>query len=127
MPKDWQYQQKNRRSIKGSTGSNSSSTPLGDEGSTIEDFLGDKDSPSPYFNREDDVTEHILRVLNTIAPREAEIIRMRFGIGLDKGHTLEEVGKHFSITRERVRELEEIALRKLKHPSRLRELKVLMA
>ncbi len=81
-------------------------TPLGDEGSTIEDFLIDKDSPSPYSHREsNDVTEHILRVLNTIDPREAEIIRMRFGIGYEKDCTLEEVGKHFSITRERVRQL----------------------
>ena len=63
---------------------------------------------------------------NTIAPREAEIIRMRFGIGLDKGHTLEDVGKHFSITRERVRQLEEKALRKLKHPNRRRVLKGLI-
>jgi RNA polymerase primary sigma factor len=103
-------------------------TPLGDEGSTIEDFLIDKDSPSPYSSTSsNDVTEHILRVLNTLDPREAEIIRMRFGIGLDKGHTLEEVGKHFSITRERVRQLEEKALRKLKHPNRRCELKILMA
>ncbi len=103
-------------------------TPLGDEGSTIEDFLIDKDSPSPYSHREsNDVTEQILRVLNTLTPREAEIIRMRFGIGYEKDCTLEEVGKHFSITRERVRQLEEKALSKLKHPSRRCELKILMA
>jgi RNA polymerase primary sigma factor len=102
-------------------------TPLGDEGSTIEDFIGDKDSPSPYSNREsNDVTEHILHVLNTIAPREAEIIKMRFGIGLDKDCTLEEIGNHFSITRERVRQIESKALRKLRHPSRRRALKVLV-
>ena len=103
-------------------------TPLGDEGLTIEDFISDKDSPSPYSNREsNDVTEHVLRVLNTLSPREAEIIRMRFGIGLDKDYTLEEIGKHFSITRERVRQIEEKALRKLKYPKRCRELKILMA
>ncbi len=102
-------------------------TPLGDEGSTIEEFISDKDSPSPYSNREsNDVTEHILHVLNTIAPREAEIIRMRFGIGLDKDCTLEEIGNHFSITRERVRQIEAKALRKLRHPSRRRALKVLV-
>ena len=100
---------------------------VGDEGSTIEEFISDKDSPSPYSNREsNDVTEHILHVLNTIAPREAEIIRMRFGIGLDKNCTLEEIGNHFSITRERVRQIESKALRKLRHPSRRRALKVLV-
>ena len=102
-------------------------TPLGDEGSIIEDFIGDKDSPSPYSKREsNDVTEHILRVLNTITPRESEIIRMRFGIGFDKDKTLEEVGRHFSITRERVRQIEVKALRKLRHPSRRCALKVLV-
>jgi RNA polymerase primary sigma factor len=102
-------------------------TPLGDDGSTIEDFINDKDSLSPYSNREiNDVTEHILRVLNTISPRESEIIRMRFGIGFEKDCTLEEVGNHFSITRERVRQIEAKALRKLKHPSRRCALKVLL-
>jgi RNA polymerase primary sigma factor len=102
-------------------------TPLGDEGSIIEDFIRDKDSPSPYSKREsNDVTEHILRVLNTITPRESEIIRMRFGIGFDKDKTLEEVGRHFSITRERVRQIEVKALRKLRHPSRRCALKVLV-
>jgi len=102
-------------------------TPLGDEGSTIEDFISDKDSPSPYSNTEsNDVTEQILKVLNTLTPREAEIIRMRFGIGCEKDCTLEEVGNHFSITRERVRQIEAKALRKLKHPSRRCALKVLV-
>jgi RNA polymerase primary sigma factor len=102
-------------------------TPLGDEGSTIEDFISDKDSPSPYSNTEThDVTEQILRVLNTLNPREAEIIRMRFGIGCEKDCTLEEVGNHFSITRERVRQIEVKALRKLRHPSRRCALKVLV-
>jgi RNA polymerase primary sigma factor len=102
-------------------------TPLGDEGSTIEDFISDKDSPSPYSNTEsNDVTEQILRVLNTLTPREEKIIRMRFGIGFDKDHTLKEVGGHFSITRERVRQIEAKALRKLKHPSRRCALKVLV-
>jgi RNA polymerase primary sigma factor len=103
-------------------------TPIGDDdGSKLEDFIGDKDSPSPYANTEsNDVTERILRVLNTLTPREAEIIRRRFGIGFDKDHTLEEVGRHFSITRERVRQIEAKALRKLKHPNRYRELKGLI-
>ena len=102
-------------------------TPLGDEGSTIEDFISDKGSPSPYSNTErNNVTDQILRVLNTLTPREAVVIRMRFGIGCEKDCTLEEVGRHFSITRERVRQIEFKALRKLKHPSRRCALKVLV-
>ncbi len=102
-------------------------TPLGDEGSTIEDLISDKDSPSPYSDTErNKITEQILRVLNTLTPREAEIIRRRFGIGFDKDHTLEQVGRHFSITRERVRQIEAKALRKLKHPGRSKALKVLI-
>jgi len=102
-------------------------TPLGDEGSTIEDLISDKNSPTPYSNTErNDVTEQILGVLNTLTPREAVVIRMRFGIGCEKDCTLEEVGRHFSLTRERVRQIEFKALRKLKHPSRLCALKVLV-
>ena len=101
--------------------------PVGDEGSTIEDFISDKNSPTPYSDTErNNITEYILRVLNTLTPREAEVIRMRFGIGLDRDQTLEEVGKRFSITRERVRQIEAKALRKLKHTNRRNELKVLI-
>ena len=102
-------------------------TPIGDEGTTIEDFISDKNSPTPYSDTErNNVTKHILRVLKTLTPREAKIIRMRFGIRFDKDHTLEEVGKQFSITRERVRQIEAKALRKLKHPNRRSALKVLI-
>ena len=99
-------------------------TPVGDDDSKLEDFIGDKNSPSPYSDTErNDVTEQILRVLNTLDPRETEIIKMRFGIGFDKDHTLEEIGRHFSISRERVRQVEAKALRKLKHTNRRSALK----
>ncbi len=102
-------------------------TPIGDEDSKLEDFISDKDSPSPYSDTErNNITEQILRVLNTLTPREAEVIRMRFGIGFEKDHTLEEIGRHLSITRERVRQIESKALRKLKHPNRRSELKILL-
>ncbi len=102
-------------------------TPIGDDDSKLEDFISDKDSPSPYSDTErNNVTEQILRVLNTLTPREEKVIRMRFGIGFEKDHTLEEVGRHFSITRERVRQIEAKALRKLKHPNRRSALKVLI-
>src|SRR4030043_1427802 len=101
-------------------------TPVGDESTTLEDFIRDKNSPSPYSDAErNNITEQILRVLDTLTPREAEIIRMRFGIGINRDHTLEEVGRYFSITRERVRQIEFKALRKLRHPNRLRALKLL--
>jgi RNA polymerase primary sigma factor len=103
-------------------------TPVGDDGTTIEEFISDKDSTTPFSDTERiNVTERILKVLNTLTPREAEIIRRRFGIGFEKDQTLEELGRHFSITRERVRQIEYKALRKLQHPKRRNELKVLIA
>ena len=101
-------------------------TPIGDEDTELEDFIGDKTSPSPYSDAERiETSEQIQRVLRTLTPKEETVIRMRFGIGVDRDHTLEEVGRYFSITRERVRQIEAKALRKLKHPSRLRALKIL--
>ncbi len=101
-------------------------TPVGDEDTELEDFIGDKNSPSPFSDAERaEMSEYIQRVLGTLSPKEAKVIRMRFGIGVDRDHTLEEVGRHLSITRERVRQIEAKALRKLKHPSRLRALKIL--
>jgi RNA polymerase primary sigma factor len=102
-------------------------TPLDDEDSKLEDLVSDKASPSPYSDTEKKlITELIVRVLNTLTPREAEIVRMRFGIGFEKNYTLEEIGNRLSITRERVRQIEAKALRKLKHPKRCRALKVLI-
>lgn len=101
-------------------------TPIGDEDTELEDFIGDKNSPSPYSDAERlETSEQIQRVLKSLTPKEETVIRMRFGIGMDRDHTLEEVGRHLSITRERVRQIETKALRKLKHPSRLRILKTL--
>ena len=100
-------------------------TPIGDEDSTIEDFVRDN-STSPYEDVEKNkITEDMLKILHTLTPREEAVIRMRFGIGVDRDHTLEEVGRRFSITRERVRQIESKAMRKLKHPARLRALKIL--
>ncbi|MDA8083352.1 MAG: sigma-70 family RNA polymerase sigma factor [Nitrospiraceae bacterium] len=101
-------------------------TPVGDEDTELEDFIGDKNSPSPYSDAErNEISEQILMILKTLTEKEQKVIRMRFGIGVERDHTLEEVGRHLSITRERVRQIEAKALRKLKHPSRLRALKVL--
>lgn len=103
-------------------------TPVGDEDTELEDFIGDKNSPSPYSDAESkEVSGYIQKVLGTLTPKEEKVIRMRFGIGVDRDHTLEEVGRHLFITRERVRQIEAKALRKLKHPSRLRALKTLVS
>ena len=102
-------------------------TPVGDEDTELEDFIGDKNSPSPYTDAEGkEISGYIKKVLGTLTPKEEKVIRMRFGIGVDRDHTLEEVGRHLTITRERVRQIEAKALRKLKHPSRLKALKALV-
>jgi RNA polymerase primary sigma factor len=100
-------------------------TPIGDEDSTLEDLVSDN-SASPYEDVEKNkITEEMLKILHTLTPREEAVIRMRFGIGVDRDHTLEEVGNRLSITRERVRQIESKAMRKLKNPARLRALKTL--
>jgi RNA polymerase primary sigma factor len=100
-------------------------TPIGDDDSTLADMVGD-DSPSPYTETErNKLAEQIIDVLHTLTPREEEVIRMRYGIGVERDYTLEEVGRHLSITRERVRQIEEKGMRKLKHPRRLRALQLL--
>jgi RNA polymerase primary sigma factor len=99
-------------------------TMIGDE-ATLEEFIHNNSS-SPYSDVErKKIFEQILQILSTLTPREEKVIRMRFGIGLDRNYTLEEIGRHLSITRERVRQIEGKALKKLKHPKRLTKLKVL--
>jgi RNA polymerase primary sigma factor len=100
-------------------------TPIGDdEDSHLGDFIEDKNAVLPveaaiHSNLRDSTT----KVLATLTPREERVLRMRFGIGMNTDHTLEEVGQQFSVTRERIRQIEAKALRKLKHPSRSRKLR----
>lgn len=97
-------------------------TPIGeDEDSSLGDFIEDKSAKNPS----DEVTylklkEHTRNILDTLSPREASVLRLRFGIDCDSDHTLEEVGKKFTVTRERIRQIEAKALRKLRHPTRSR-------
>jgi RNA polymerase primary sigma factor len=100
-------------------------TPVGDEeDSHLGDFIEDKNAILPIDAAiQSNLRETTTRTLASLTPREERIIRMRFGIGMNKDHTLEEVGQQFSVTRERIRQIEAKALRKLKHPSRSRILR----
>jgi len=100
-------------------------TPVGDEeDSQLGDFIEDKNAILPVDAAiQANLRETTTRVLATLTPREERVLRMRFGIGMNTDHTLEEVGKQFSVTRERIRQIEAKALRKLKHPSRSRQLR----
>ncbi|HVY12758.1 MAG TPA: RNA polymerase sigma factor RpoD, partial [Alphaproteobacteria bacterium] len=100
-------------------------TPIGDEeDSHLGDFIEDKNAVQPLDSAIlGNLRETTTRVLATLTPREERVLRMRFGIGMNTDHTLEEVGQQFSVTRERIRQIEAKALRKLKHPSRSRKLR----
>ncbi|NDF12201.1 MAG: RNA polymerase sigma factor RpoD [Proteobacteria bacterium] len=100
-------------------------TPVGDEdGSFLGDFIEDKNAVLPLDAAiHSNLREITTRVLASLTPREERVLRMRFGIGMNTDHTLEEVGQQFSVTRERIRQIEAKALRKLKHPSRSRKLR----
>ncbi|MCH2548432.1 MAG: RNA polymerase sigma factor RpoD [Alphaproteobacteria bacterium] len=100
-------------------------TPIGDEeDSHLGDFIEDKNAILPIDSAiQANLRETTTRVLATLTPREERVLRMRFGIGMNTDHTLEEVGQQFSVTRERIRQIEAKALRKLKHPSRSRKLR----
>jgi len=102
-------------------------TPIGDNGddeSHLGEFLEDSqtEAPSDLAIREG-LRESMQKVLDSLTPREAKVIRMRFGIGMNTDHTLEEVGKQFDVTRERIRQIEAKALRKLRHPTRASEIR----
>ena len=98
----------------------STETPIGDEDdTTLGDFIEDTAIPSPGdAATEDNLTEATDDILGSLTAREAKVLRMRFGIGMNTDHTLEEVGKQFDVTRERIRQIEAKALRKLRHPTR---------
>ena len=98
-------------------------TPIGED-SELGDFLEDKSAGSPNDSLlSQDLTSQVERALATLSPKEKEILRLRFGIGEEGEHTLEEVGKRFAVTRERIRQIEAKALRKLRHPLRGRNLR----
>ncbi|MGB1155640.1 MAG: RNA polymerase sigma factor RpoD [Alphaproteobacteria bacterium] len=100
-------------------------TPIGDEeDSHLGDFIKDENAIIPVEAAiNNNLRESTTRVLSSLTPREERVLRMRFGIGMNTDHTLEEVGQQFSVTRERIRQIEAKALRKLKHPSRSRKLR----
>ena len=100
-------------------------TPIGDEeDSHLGDFIEDKNAVIPVDAAiQANLKETVTRVLASLTPREERVLRMRFGIGMNTDHTLEEVGQQFNVTRERIRQIEAKALRKLRHPSRSRKLK----
>ena len=100
-------------------------TPVGDEDdSHLGDFIEDKAIKLPLDAAiQNNLREATTSVLSTLTPREERVLRMRFGIGMNTDHTLEEVGQQFSVTRERIRQIEAKGLRKLKHPSRSRKLR----
>ena len=100
-------------------------TPVGDEeDSNLGDFIDDQNAVIPLDAAiQENLREQTTQILSSLTPREERVLRMRFGIGMNTDHTLEEVGQQFSVTRERIRQIEAKALRKLKHPSRSRKLK----
>ena len=120
MPED-----KVRRVLKIAKEPISMETPIGDdEDSHLGDFIEDTNVESPIENTTNiNLSETVRDVLAGLTPREAKVLRMRFGIDMNTDHTLEEVGKQFDVTRERIRQIEAKALRKLRHPSRSEQLR----
>jgi len=104
-------------------------TPVGDDGETnLGDFIEDDSTPSPLDHTSHRLLrEEIERVIASLHPREAQILRLRYGLKGGKGMTLEQVGQKYGLTRERIRQIEVEALRKLRHPSRSRRLRDFLA
>ena len=100
-------------------------TPIGDEDDTnLGDFIQDVNAIIPLDSAiNTNLREATTKILSSLTAREERVLRMRFGIGMNSDHTLEEVGQQFSVTRERIRQIEAKALRKLKHPSRSKKLR----
>ena len=100
-------------------------TPIGDDDdSHLGDFIEDQANTAPIeAAMQAGLRDVVKDILDSLTPREAKVLRMRFGIEMSTDHTLEEVGKQFDVTRERIRQIEAKALRKLKHPSRAKRLK----
>ena len=100
-------------------------TPIGEEeDSHLGDFIPDEDTPAPSDAAATTILREVIeKELHTLTPREEHVIKLRFGLYDGRGRTLEEVGKEFDITRERIRQIEAKALRKLRHPSRARHLR----
>ena len=99
-------------------------TPVGDDDSTLGDFLENKESASPYESvKNHELSDRVKSILMTLSPREEKIIRLRFGIGEEAEYTLEEIGKRFNVSRERIRQIEKKALNRLRHSSRREKLK----
>lgn len=99
-------------------------TPVGDDDSTLGDFLENQEAISPYEAvKNSELADRVTGILSTLSPREEKIIRLRFGIGEDAEYTLEEIGKRFNVSRERIRQIEKKALNRLRHSSRREKLK----
>lgn len=99
-------------------------TPVGDDDSTLGDFLENQEAVSPYESvKNTELADRVTGILSTLSPREEKIIRLRFGIGEDAEYTLEEIGKRFNVSRERIRQIEKKALNRLRHSSRREKLK----
>jgi RNA polymerase primary sigma factor len=120
--------EKVRRTLKIAKEPLSLETPIGDEGdANLGDLVEDKNAIAPIDAAiQSNLRDTTTRMLASLTAREERVVRMRFGLGMNSDHTLQEVGQQFSLTRERIRQIEAKALRKLKHPSRSRELRTFL-